>query len=195
MTAFAKSTDNRPFLGVTALEEFWDKSGPILFLGEWCCRFSRQEHWFGLGGSILKSPWRERNELYQAGTYINRLYEQLLVRLIPAMNAIHAQNYSERYWRIVVGPWLQLYLPIMYDKYIRLKDALNQYPDLITITLDRVGWKTPRDTLEFVEFCKSDIYNLQLFSRLLTLMGYDFPTKQAKVNNALVECSAAKPEI
>ena len=195
MTAFPKKTDNRPFLGTTALEEFWDTSGPILFLGEWCCRFSRKEHWSGLGGSILKNPWRERDELYRAGTYINRLYDRMLLQLTPAMNTIHAQNYSERYWHIVVGPWLQLYLPIMYDRYICLKDAFNQYPDLITITLDRVGWKTPRDTLEFAEFCKGDIYNLQLFSRLLTLMGHDFPTKQAKIQNTMVRYIAARPGI
>jgi putative transferase (TIGR04331 family) len=192
---FPEKTASRPFLATTALEEFWDTSGPIIFLGEWCCRFSRKEHWSGLGGNILESPWLERNENYRAGAYINQLYEQMLLQLTSALNAIHAQNYSERYWRIIVGPWLQLYLPIMYDRYIRLKNVLNQYPELITITLNRVEWKTPRDTLEFVEFCKDDIYNLQLFSRLLTLMGYDFPTKRAKIQNVLPKCTTTRPAI
>src|SRR3990167_1308919 len=43
------NTTNKPrtFLGTTALDEFWDKAQPILFLGEWCnpYKYNNKEVW------------------------------------------------------------------------------------------------------------------------------------------------------
>jgi hypothetical protein len=45
------------FLVTTALEDFWDASRCLLYLGGWCRRFTRHEHWQKLPGQVLESPW------------------------------------------------------------------------------------------------------------------------------------------
>ena len=170
------------FLATTALEEFWDTSMPIVFLGEWCQRFSRRLFWESLDGQLMASPWSEVDKAIQAADYINELYERLLPVLSDVMNDLHGVNHSVRYWRILLGPWLQLYLPVVYDRFICLQAALKIYPELTTKVLDEESWITPVDTLEFIQYIREDSYNLQIYSRLLKQMCKAFPSQKLSLS-------------
>lgn len=170
---------NQPtyFLATTALSEFWDTSKPLLFLGEWCRRHSRKSFWEPLRGEVLVSPWHEIQQVHKAHHYVADVYERLLAVLGEALNSTHKVNHSKRYWRIILGPWLLFYLPAIYDRYRCLRSALDDYPLVTTTVLAEAAWVTPCDTLEYVELIKEDPYNLQLYSRILKFLGYDFPEK------------------
>ena len=173
--------EQAPFLATTALEEFWDTSKPIVFLGEWCRRYSRRSFWEPLNGKVINSQWYAREKLLNAYNYVNALYEQLLPCLSGALNSIHKVNYSERYWRIVLGPWLQLYISVIYDRYITLLDAFELHPDFTTIGLSEDSFVIPRDTLEFVQLIKGDAYNLQMYTSILLFLEKEFPRKNMNV--------------
>lgn len=170
-----------PFLATTALEEFWDTSVPIAFLGEWCRRYSRRSFWEPLHGEVVTGLWSEREKVLDAYNYVNYLYEQLLPCLAEALNSIHKVNYSRRYWRIVLGPWLQLYVTVIYDRYTTLLHALERYPDFTTIGLSEDSFVVPKDTLEFVQLLKDDPYNLQIYTSVLSFMEKKFPIKNMNV--------------
>lgn len=170
------------FLATTALEEFWDTSKPILFLGEWCRRYSRKSFWEPLRGEVLVNPWLEKKQVHKAYYYVANVYERLLPVLGGALNSIHKVNHSERYWRIILGPWLLFYIPAIYDRFICLRTALEDYPVATSIVLAEEAWVTPSDTLEYMELIKKDPYNLQQYSRILKLLGYDFPQKTFSVS-------------
>jgi putative transferase (TIGR04331 family) len=169
------------FLATTALEEFWDTSKPLLFLGEWCRRNSRKSFWEPLRGELLVSPWHDIHQIHNAYQYVAEVYERLLPVLGEALNSTHKVNHSKRYWRIILGSWLLLYIPVIYDRYICLRTVLDNYPGVTSTMLAEAAWLTPGDTLEFVELLKGDPYNLQLYSRILKLLGYDFPQKTFSV--------------
>jgi hypothetical protein len=59
--------------------------------------------------------------------------------------------------------------------------ALDDYPVVTTCVLAEESWVTPCDTLEFAQLIKEDPFNLQLYSRILKLLGYDFPQKTLSV--------------
>ncbi len=175
------SKNDRVFLATTALEEFWDTTMPMIFLGEWCRRYSRKSYWEPLGGQIMETPWSESKKILQAADYVNALYGRLLPVLADAMNSLHGVSHSVRYWQIILGPWLQLYLPVVYDRYICLQAVLKSYPEMTTKVLAEESWITPSDTLEFVQCIKDDPYNLQIFSRLLKLIGKEYPSEKMQV--------------
>ena len=165
------------FLATTALEEFWDTSKPLLFLGEWCRRYSRKSFWEPLKGEVLVGPWHDMHQLHKAYQYVAEVYERLLPVLGEALNSIHKVNHSKRYWRIILGPWLLRYISVIYDRYMCLRTTLDNYPAITSSVLAEEAWVTPGDTLEFCELANEDRYNLQLYSRILKLIGYDFPAK------------------
>ena len=165
------------FLATTALEEFWDTSQRLLFLGHWCCRYSRKGRWQAPENRVMPSPWDDPDRFRQAYDYLNEVYERALTCLTGTMNDIHRTRHSERYWRILLGPWLLHYLQVLYDRYISLVEAFKKYPDLTTMGLSKECFVTPRDTRECIDLLLEDHYNLQIITRILKKLGKAFPQK------------------
>lgn len=165
------SNNSQVFLATTALEEFWDTSKPIVFLGEWCLRYSRRAFWEPVGGEVVSHPWKDRNKFSEAQAYISDLYKRLMPFLTRALNDLHNISHGERYWSIVIGPWLLWYLAVLYERYITILVSLEKYPGFVTIGLSEEAFITPMDTLEFMELIKDDRYNLQIYTRALKYLG------------------------
>lgn len=166
------------FLGTTALSEFWSRDEEILFLGTWCLRYDRRSDWESLRYHILPFAWDDRKRLDDAVVYLDQCYERMLSRLTDYLNAIHEVSHSHRYWRILIGPWLEYYLHALYDRYIHLLDALKVDGDLTTLTLHADCYRTPADTPHFDSLISADAYNLQLYSQILQVLGCRFPQRR-----------------
>jgi putative transferase (TIGR04331 family) len=85
---------------------------------------------------------------------------------------------SQRYWRILIGPWLSRYLHAAYDRYVHLREAMDQHPGLQTLVMDPQFFRTPADLAEAAELISDDAYNLQMFSQQLRSLGYEFPERR-----------------
>lgn len=166
------------FLATTALEEFWDTTKPIIFLGVWCLRYSRHSFWGNVAGEVMDSPFSDSEKQHEAYQYVNDTYECSLALLGEAMNSIHGTRYSNRYWRIVIGPWLYWYVSAVYDRYACLRDALDSYPEVETIGLSEAAFVTPSSTVEFIQFLQEDSYNLQIYTKVLAALKKKFPSKK-----------------
>jgi len=173
-----------PFLATTALCDFWNTSGPVVFLGGWCKRYGSRADWAAVDGVVMTSPWKNRAVVDAAYRYVADVCARVLPVLGQALNEIHGEERGERYWRVIVGPWLILYVAVMYDRYMHLRRALDQYPDLSTVLLSEESFVAPLDTIDFVYYLQEDSYNLQLFSRILMAMGRRFPSKHADTDGA-----------
>ena len=144
-------------------------------MGRWCLRYDRRSEWEPLKYSVLPCPWDDRDRFYEATRYLDELYERTLNQLAEYLNSVHCISHGQRYWRIMIGPWLVQYLHAVYDRYIHLTDAFSRNPELQTKMLDPGSFGVPRDTLDQVTRIRGDAYNLQVFSQLLQGMGYAFP--------------------
>jgi len=173
----------KPFLATTAIEQFWDLSHPIIFLGDWCLRYSRKAAWEKLEYKIIHSPLEDKGRFYEAYQYADNLYERALPILGERLNGIHNTNHDLHYWRIVVGPWLMHYIYILYDRYLSLKSAIETYPNFVTIGLPEEDFITPRDTWDFIILSCNDPYNLQTYTRILHYLGRDYSLKKLKIES------------
>lgn len=174
---------SRVFLATTALEEFWDTSSPIVFLGEWCRRYSRKAIWEKLDSEVLPSPLADPEKLYEAHLYTSDVYQRTLKELVLFLNNIHGKNYSERYWRILVGPWLFHYIDILYERYVFIKSAIDEYPDLDTIVLNDKYFSTPNDSMSFAHLFGDDLYNLQIYTNILNEIGGEYRSRCVQGNS------------
>lgn len=77
------------FLATTAIEEFWDTTKPILFLGKWCLRYSRRSMWEQLQGEVVNGMWKESEKNHDVYRYVSEVYEKVLPSLAQALNSIH----------------------------------------------------------------------------------------------------------
>lgn len=169
------------FLATTALEQFWDSTKPLVFLGAWCQLYERSSYWKTLDGQLLGSPYTSADEAEAAYCYVKKLHDKILPLLATALNSVHGTDRSERYWRILLGPWLQQYLSVAYDRYRCIEHALSEYPDFLTIGLAEKSFVVPADTLDFACLLLEDSYNLQFYTKILSALGIAFPRKEFEV--------------
>jgi putative transferase (TIGR04331 family) len=174
-----RNHDKEVFLATTALEEFWDTTKPMVFLGQWCLLYGRKSSWQGLGGELVQGPFEGDGAVREAYAYVNEVYERALPALASALNGLHGKQYSVRYWRIVAGPWLHVFVSVAYERYRSLRAALDQYPRLQTLALAEEAHVVAADTHDFASYLREDTFNLQIYSKILTALGLRFPARGA----------------
>lgn len=158
------------FLITTADQRFWKTDEPILFLGEWCKVFSERHIWGKLHYEVLPYHWDDRKKLYYDYLHLNQLYEKVLAQLCTILNKLHSENHSSRYWRIIIGPWLNSFIGILYDRYLSIcsAEASGKVTNTLITEYSYEQW-IPKHFGEFNEWFRGDEYNHYLYSRIIEL--------------------------
>ena len=147
-------------LVTTALEETWGKDQEILFLGEWCKLYKRKGVWAKRNSKTLADPWSNREKRFEAYEITEKIYFKFIQSLSGELNKIHKVDYPVRYWKILCGPWLRLFINTTYYKWECISDLINKFESIETIVLD-VNFETqiPNDMMDFENKMISDYWN------------------------------------
>ena len=155
------------FLITTALEETWKSNQPFLFLGTWCLRYQRKEVWEKLNAETLKFHWADYYKLESDYHYLNEFEARLIPDLTSWLNKYHGVEHSQRYWHILVGPWLTYFLHIVFERWESIRVATEQY-DITgtTIVSYNEAANIPKDMFEFALCMGTDQWNHFIFSEI-----------------------------
>lgn len=160
--------ETKYYLATTGISEMWDPAKDIVMLGPWCKTGSGAK---SENCTILPSPWEPRTKIKEAENYCYAIYEELIPELSDLFNMVHGLSEPERYWRILLGPWLIHFISVVYDRYARIDAAMKVFPDICTSILPRERcalWT--QDTHDFISIkgqATTDYYNLKLFSLII----------------------------
>jgi len=160
----------------TADQRTWpdDKRQPLIFLGEWCRRYSRKEVWQKLDAEVASYHWDDRAKLFADYQYLQKLYEKLLTDLSDNLNQIHGVDYSPRYWRILIGPWLGYFIQMLFDRWFMLKQTIERAESLSCRILERDPISVvPNDMVDFNGMYVTDDWNEAIYGQLLELCWKD----------------------
>jgi putative transferase (TIGR04331 family) len=166
------------FLVTTANQNFWKTDEKILFLGEWCKIYDQKHIWSKLDHETFPSHWDKWEDLNRHCKYLESVCDKYLNCLALSLNNSHNENHSLRYWRIILGPWLNLFVENIYDKYLSIKSVIDS--EKITQTwippLKPEQW-LPSDTITFcMRAVGNNNFNLYLYSRIINKLG-QFPVE------------------
>jgi putative transferase (TIGR04331 family) len=156
------------FLITTDWEETWRDNGQAVFLGEWCRRYSRKDRWSKMNAQMVPYHWNDRDQLHKDHQYLLEFQEKLLTSLTTQLNKIHSVNYSVRYWRILIGPWLGYFVPMMLDRWMSVQNALKRFKITSTIVMDGLDkFMVPNDMNHFKSMTLSSVWNHYVYSIIL----------------------------
>lgn len=181
-------------LVTTAIEATWPHgSDHILFLGSWCRKFDRKPIWKNRNYSTVPYHWDDRKKLQTDYDYINQTYENLLGELANQLNRIHAKEYSERYWRILLGPWLGYFIQVLFDRWFMINYAFSNYDiqGCKILNTSRENY-IPTDMSHFQRMFVSDDWNERLFGELVRLC-YPSKSKFCKASKIVQGYSIENP--
>lgn len=165
-----------PFKGITKL-----KKKNLYLLGDWCSRYQK------LDNCISHSyHWNDQKKLTKDLKKLEILYEEILKDLSKNLNKIHGVKKKNKYWRILIGPWLYFYLTSLYDKWeiVRSFCSKNKNKKInIFIVKKKYSLPVPFDTEDFYKISKYDDYwNYFLF---LEAIKKNLGNKNLKINKSL----------
>jgi putative transferase (TIGR04331 family) len=155
-------------LVTTALESTWPKEGPVMFLGSWCCSFSKRGLWSSLDSETFPYHWDDRDKLMKDYGDLECVYEKFLVVLAKQLNELHSANFSDRFWRILIGPWLYTCVQVVFDRWYMLKIAIDSQELMQLYALGNDASYLVTDDMDaFNDAIESDKWNEALYSFLV----------------------------
>jgi len=152
----------------TADERTWPRGRRVLFLGEWARLYSRRSAWKDLDAEVVPYHWDDREKLARDYLNLNVLYEELLRELAEQLNRLHQVDHSVRYWRILIGPWLGYFVPVLFDRWSMLECAVGNYSVAGVRALETPPEQLiPSDMGQFVDAVCTDAWNEGIWTQLL----------------------------
>ena len=150
-------------LVTTADDRAWREVDQPLLLGRWC-------------GSAPETPcvpyhWNDRERAASDFHYLRGTFEEILQYLASELNRIHSLEYSPRFWRIVVGPWLSAFIDVVFDRYQSILAARDGGSVTSTMlpSVAQYHWaNVPVE--EFYDTAYSDTFNFDLFGRIIRFL-------------------------
>jgi len=157
------------FLITTSYKYSWcNKSDHILFAREWCKLFSNKKSWEGLTYKVFPYHWLDGSKLYKDIQDLDNVYEKYLDIMVVNLNNLHEVDHTKRYWRIIIGPWLNDFLRLIFDYYTTIQDINNSQLVTNTFIIDtKIGDQIPQDFAAFHEYYSRPSYNHFLFGEVI----------------------------
>ena len=129
---------------------------------------------------MLSHHWADRDRLRADFDHLQNLVDRLLAALGPDLGERHGVDNGDRYWRILLGPWLIRMVHTLYDRWAMLDIAGRKHPGIGYVSLiGDADWVVPSDTAAFFGLLARDDYNHHLCDQLARrLPGGPLPIEQ-----------------
>ncbi len=160
------------YLITTADERSWVFDRPVLFLGEWCCRYDRKHIWSKMDAVVAEPYGLGVGQKAKDLDYIQFVCEPLLIELTGALNAFHHTEHNERYWNIVLGHWLQRYVSVIFNRYQTITNTLKNHEISGTSIFESIDYSLAvKDSLSFIWASNDDQWNHLIYANILKHIG------------------------
>ena len=114
-----------------------------------------------------KDIWEDYLVLKKNYYYIDKQYEFLLEQLSDELNKTHNKNYSKRYWRILLGPWIFLFTSIIFERWFSLRNIFQNNKIEKIFIRNKTKNYIPTDIDEFRNIYILDDWNHNLYNKIL----------------------------
>jgi putative transferase (TIGR04331 family) len=112
-------------LVTTPLDGTWRGGENIVFLGEWCKKYSKNNVYNSEVSTVIPYHWKNRKKFREDHKYLSNLYKEMLIKVSLELNSVHKTEHSLEYWQIITGPWLLTYVAVVFDRWENIRLAAD----------------------------------------------------------------------
>ena len=142
----------------------------VIVMGRWCLVGFTAKNRNAV--NLLPYHWDNRAKLQADYELISKKYYELLEQLSVTFNDIHKVSHGNRYWEILVGPWLRYFIEIVWDlnETVSVLEATHDPNEIrANISKNQKGNWIPLDFRHFLFAHYYEPWNNELISRILEL--------------------------
>lgn len=160
------------YLITTGDESTWKFDRPVIFLGKWCLSDDRKDVWNSMDYSVV-DPSPIRGALPELFEQSQQLHSQMSVDLVSTLNSFHGLTYSNRYWSVIIGPWLRSFCDNLVLRWAYLNQAISELDASESYeVVDPAGLLYhPRNFLEYRNSQLNQTWNQYIYSKMWSLMS------------------------
>jgi putative transferase (TIGR04331 family) len=115
--------------------------------------------------AIVAKPYEQHFDL-------SAIFERLLFSLCDRLNDFHQTKFDVRYWRIILGHWLQRYVSVVFNRWQTLQQAFQNYDISTTIAFNSASFSLAmHDSISLIWACNDDFWNHILCVKIIESMG------------------------
>lgn len=152
---------SRALLAQTPIEP-WSGKERALIAGAWLVPTWDDEKLSYFNIELMPYHWDDRSKLARDIEFIEKTFENFVLRFTEELNRIHGKEYSSRFWRILLGEWLYLIIQVTFDRLETLKTASLLFDAKIEDGNFSSVVNPPVSIIEFLEEIKNPNWNSQL---------------------------------
>ena len=146
------------------LRNTWKFDVPVLILGKWATLHSESKYWEDLDYVVLPYHWDDRSKLYKDYKYSIKLMNTLMPIISKSLNKVHGLDNTEKYWRMIIAPWLGQFIQVMLDRWCTIDKAFTDYDiNGTAIVNSDPGEIIPADMDDFRSMIEGDIWNHHMY--------------------------------
>jgi putative transferase (TIGR04331 family) len=169
--------DQSQYLITTADERTWKFDRPVVFLGEWCRLYDRKHIWQDMDASVAAPYGLGFSKKDTDYAKARALEDKLFPEFFGLLNQHHGMQYSERFWRIVLGHWFRRIVDVLLNRVNTLGLCLQTH-EISGTTIyanDHYALAT-LDSKSTIRAFNDDRWNNALTARVLSLIeAVNFP--------------------
>jgi len=171
-------------LVITALNNTRKNGKNFLFLGEWCKPYNDKNLLKNINHSTIEYHWEDRRKFSSDYEYLKDIDERLSIAIAETLNEYHNVSYSIRYWMVVIGPWLSIFVPAIWDRWESIRVAYSQYKFDDVCVLDSTNYKfSMYDYGDSMLSLQEHEWNYATFSQIINFQY----SKKCKTTNVEVQ--------
>jgi putative transferase (TIGR04331 family) len=136
-------------------------------IATWCLPRDQAIDFVETNHEVLEYTAGQRSSLIRANVKVSTAYIRLIPVLTSIMNRYHGTNYSQRYWKILVGFWFRQYLDNLFERHEVLLNAKKLVPKGCVLLIPPNREWIAKDTDEYSVGLFSDRLNHQLFGQII----------------------------
>ena len=135
-----------------------------IMLGHWCATYQPEKKKL-IKYKILDHPWKNQKRFEKDFIKIQIIYENILSKVQLILNNHFGINNSNRFWRILIGPWINSFVTIYFEKVILLKKIKKKKK--INIYKYKKNLFIASDFENFLNMTLTDEWNYYFFLELI----------------------------
>jgi len=130
---------------------------------------------------------KEKQELFEQTEMI---YQSALVEVANVLNTYHSITKSKRYWEIIVGVWLRMFIESVATRTIIVQSILEKDSDTSIINSQNYLSSSASQCLQdFQANLKSDVWNANVYAKIMEVLKGDNSQTVFMSTSAAFKCA------
>ena len=164
------------YLITTTDRSRWPHSGHLVFIGTFCLpdnpKSLNDNYTYEIADTVVTS-----NDKLRCFQLSESVHASLCAQIADALNQSHQCSKSTRYWEILTGAWLHLFIDLLISRMFIIAKLKEMYPDIQLVYADGTkSRRVPFNTADFHALSKSTEWNSLVYADLWNTASAEYMT-------------------